>query len=132
MSSREKQNPDALSADEEALRKKLLNDSDQTNLDRSVARDGDFGGGFGEGHYTGTSWDPAVVEPSDKAARQTKRNGIADRKDASDPEADDRAANRRAPAVHDDDYGSAGAGRFGGAQAGPGLTTGAASPSTPR
>jgi hypothetical protein len=56
-------------------------------------------------------------------------------RDANDENTDRTAsgeAHRRAPAVHDDDYGSAGAGRFGGAQTGPGLTTGAASPTTPR
>lgn len=105
-----------LKPDEKALREKLLKDGDETNLDRSVARDGDFGGGFGEGHYTGTSWDP---ETNPQAQRDTREKQQTDEQP------------HRAPIAQDEDYGSAGAGKFGGTK-GPGLTTGGASPTTPR
>jgi hypothetical protein len=105
-----------LKPEEKALREKLLNDSDETNLDRSVARDGEFGGGFGQGHYTDTSWDPEVNP-------QKKRD---DRATSDKDEPPHRTSN-----VHDEDYGAAGSGKFGGTQ-GPGLTTGGASPTTPR
>jgi hypothetical protein len=105
-----------LNPDQEALRDKLLTDSDETNLDRSVTRDADFGGGFGEGHYTGTSWDPEI---NPNAPDQTNSEHKAEH------------SHRRNPTVHDKDYGSAGAGKLGGVQ-GPGLTTGGASPTSPR
>jgi hypothetical protein len=105
-----------LKPEEKALREKLLNDGDETNLDRSIARDGEFGGGFGEGHYTGTSWDPEINPQTERDTRAR-------------PQTDEQS--HRAPTVHDDDYGSAGAGKFGGTK-GPGLTTGGASPTTPR
>jgi len=106
----------ALKPEEQALRDKLLEDSDETHLDRSVSRDGEFGGGFGQGHYTDTSWDPELNP-------QKERDDRAGKEEDEPP--------HRATAVHDDDYGSAGAGKFGGTQ-GPGLTTGGASPTTPR
>jgi hypothetical protein len=103
-----------LNPEEQALRDKLLEDSDETHLDRSIARDGEFGGGFGQGHYTDTSWDPELNPQKERDDRAGK-----------EPDAQSHRA------VHDDDYGSAGAGKFGGTQ-GPGLTTGGASPTTPR
>ena len=93
---------DDLTQDEEALREKLLNDGDETNLDRSVARDGEFGGGFGEGHYTGTSWDPEINPQDERDLR------------AKSEQADE---SHRTPNVHDEDYGAAGAGKFGGTKA---------------
>lgn len=124
-----------LKPEEQALREKLLNDSDETNLDRSVSRDGEFGGGFGEGHYTGTSWDPKLNPQKErddrkKSAGNAEIHGrsIGDKADAA---VGDREGPHSSSTVHDDDYGSAGAGKLGGTK-GPGLTTGGASPTTPR
>jgi hypothetical protein len=116
MQNRDERATDDLKPDEKALREKLLHDSDETNLDRSIARDGDFGGGFGEGHYTGTSWDPELNPQTKRDVREKSKRD---------------AHSKRPPTVHDADCGSAGAGKLGGVQ-GPGLTTGGASPTTPR
>ena len=107
-----------LNPEEKALREKLLSDGDETNLDRSVSRDGEGGGGFGEGHYTGTSWDPEINPNAPTNTSGESEHRLQD-------------AKHRSATAHDDDYGAAGAGRFGGVK-GPGLTTGAASPTTPR
>jgi hypothetical protein len=116
MQKRDEQPNAPLTEEEEALHEKLLKDGDETNLDRSVARDGEFGGGFGEGHYTGTSWDPEINPQNERDTRA---------------QSEQAHESHRAPTVHDEDYGDAGAGKFGGAE-GPGLTTGGASPTTPR
>jgi hypothetical protein len=131
------QSGDELKPEEKALREKLLNDGDETNLDRSSSRDGEFGGGFGEGHYTGTSWDPESTPQKERDDRAKSAGSgdihgpvTKDNQDTTSPDLE-RAHPHRPSTVHDDDYGAAGAGRFGGVK-GPGLTTGAASPTTPR
>ncbi len=96
----------ATTASPEELHEELLKGAPGSDYDRSLTREDDFGGGFGQGHYTGTSWDPKAQES----------------KDAQDTDED-----LRAPRTHPENLsGSAGAGKFGGVPS-IGLTTGGGS-----
>ncbi|MFL6575234.1 MAG: hypothetical protein ACJ8MR_01350 [Povalibacter sp.] len=95
----------------EQLHEELVSGSPGSDYDRSLTRESDFGGGFGQGHYTGTSWDPEMREEPHLSS--------------SDSEDEDEDV--RAPRTHPiNETGSAGAGKFGGV-ANPGLTTGGSS-----
>lgn len=94
---------DATNASPEELHDELVKGAPGSDYDRSITRDDDFGGGFGQGHYTDTNWDPA----------RNVRN-----EDEGDV---------RAPRTHPENKsGSAGAGKFGGVPS-IGLTTGGGS-----
>ena len=99
----------ATQASPEELHDELVEGAPGSDYDRSLTRENDFGGGFGQGHYTGTSWDPEIRETPDKARRETDEEGI------------ERPREHRENAS-----GSACAGTFGGVQSA-GLTTGGSS-----
>jgi hypothetical protein len=86
------------------LHEELVAGAPGSDYDRSLTRESDFGGGFGEGRYTGTSWDPGVRRPPEVKANDE----------------------RDTPRIRSNENGAAGAGKFGGVQH-EGLTTGGSS-----
>ena len=97
----------ATSASPEELHEELVKGAPGSDYDRSLTRDDDHGGGFGQGHYTGTSWD----------SKRQRTDG------KSQEDEDDFKAPRTHPA---NTTGSAGAGKLGGVP-NVGLTTGGSS-----
>jgi hypothetical protein len=107
---------DATDQSPEELHEELVEGAPGSDYDRSLARESDFGGGFGQGHYTGTSWDPELRE----SPQSTKTDADSDSEEQSEEEF-------RAPRTHPKNVsGSAGAGKLGGVP-NAGLTTGGSS-----
>ena len=99
---------DATNASPEELHEELSKGAPGSDYDRSLTRENDFGGGFGQGHYTGTSWDPELRQSADGSTESDE---------------DEVKAPRTHPANM---TGSAGAGKLGGVPSA-GLTTGGSS-----
>ena len=99
----------ATQATPEELHDELVKGAPGSDYDRSITRENDFGGGFGQGHYTDTSWDPESRKTPGEARSRA--------------EEDETEAPRSHP---ENTSGSAGAGKFGGVPSA-GLTTGGSS-----
>lgn len=96
------------------LHEKLVEGNPASDYDRSLTRESEFGGDFGQGHYTGTSWDPELRETPAAAAHEPQHEPATD---------EDTVAPRHHA---EKQSGSAGAGKLGGVP-NVGLTTGGSS-----